>query len=280
MLIALEESLHMAVCIQQGKSNFIEGVAVTYIVTKKHQRIFMNSVVTKFRGTFTYTERIQMHGAAPLLILLFLCLLFTLVLLLTQIPNKYIVLLWMVLSIAPIGTLLPHKFVVESDGYQIVKCARRLKFSVSQTIRELLYGMILGMRYVALGTRGVSKDNTKLICAFELVEKGDFEKALSILEKEFKSNLNNPEICNNIAWCYAELGTNLDRAINMAKKAIDLDSGEAVYHDTLGWCHYKNGDFDKAKDYVNRAIKIDPDNSILQEHKKKIETAIIKPRQS
>ena len=70
--IALEESLHMGICIQLGKSSFIEKLVVTYFVTQKGYCIEMLSVATKFRGYFKLPERMQIHGGAPLIILLFL----------------------------------------------------------------------------------------------------------------------------------------------------------------------------------------------------------------
>jgi hypothetical protein len=78
----------------------------------------------------------------------------------------------------------------------------------------------------------------------------------------------------------AELGTNLDRAIMLAEKAIDLDSTKAIYHDTLAWCYYKNRNIYKARACMNIAIKMDLDNTIFQEHKKEIETTIINTKQS
>ena len=270
----------MALCIQQGKSDFIKNVTVTYVLTKWNNRVFMNTVVTKFQGNFTLSERIQIHGAAPLLILSFLCLVLVAVLLLTQIPFQYVFWFWLFLISFPIGSLLPFRILIESDGYSVLKYARRLRLSAFQIVKELSYGMFLGLRYVFLGSWGVRKsDNvadTRLTSALKSVQKGDFTNAVSILEEELKSNQNNPEIYNNIAWCYAELGINLDRAIMLAEKAIDFDPAEAMYHDTLGWCYFKKRDIDKAKDSVSLAIKIDPHNSIFHDHMKTIENAITK----
>lgn len=244
----------------------------------------MNSVVTKFRGNFTLSERIQIHGAAPLLMLLVLSIFFTLVLLLTEIPNKYIIWLWATLSIAPIGSLIPHKLVVESDGYQIVRCAQRLNLSVLQTIQELLRGITLGLRYILLGSwrpigRMIPLCNDRISDAYEFFRKGEFKNALAILEEELKKNPNDSEICNNVAWCYAELGTDFGRAIILAQKAVDLKPAEALYHDTLGWCYFKKGDIDNAKRSLIQAMTIDPHNSVFQNHLRKIEEAIFKTKQ-
>jgi hypothetical protein len=272
LLVALEESLHMAVCIQQGKSNYIKGVVITYALIKDKHRIFIKKAAANFYGGFTPLERIQIHGAAPCLILFLMSIIFFLVVFLVHLPIQYLILLGIFMFISPILNLVPSKFD-ETDGYFIVEHARHLKLSALQTIGQVLYGMFLASRYVVLGTRGITKFNKKLASASEFFEKGNFKKALSLLEENFKKNQNNPEICNNIACCYAELGTNLERAITLAKKAIDLDADQALYHDTLGWCYYKNSNLDKAKECIIKAINIDPDNEIFQKHLTAIENA-------
>ncbi len=272
LFAALEESLHIAVCIQQGKSNLIEGIFIDYALIKGKYRIFVKKTAATFYGSFTTLERIQMHGAPSALILVFMSILFILILFLVHIPISYLVLLGLFLFIPPIVGLLPNKSY-ENDGYFIIKYARQLRLSAPQTIQQVLYGMFLALRYGFLGLRGVKKYNTKLLRASDFVKSGDYKNALPILEAELKKDPSDPEICNNIAWCYAELGINLDRAMELVKKAIEIEPVEALYHDTLGWCYNKNGELDNAKDQIDEAIKLEPNNNSFQEHLKRIEAA-------
>jgi len=284
LLTALEESLHIAVCIQQGKSSFVSGIVVKYIITRKKHLLAMTAVATKFRGNFKLSEKIQIHGGAPLLIFLFLCIGLVVGVILPQIHVKDIMWFWLILGIFPICSLLPIKLIFESDGYCILKDAKRLGASAPQTFKEILWGMFYGLQYIFLGSRYtrkfnmnvVDEKNQKILGAFEAVQKDNFKNAATILEEALKKNSDNPEIYNNIAWCYAELRTNLDRAIMLARKAIDLNPAEAVYYDTLCWCYYKSGNFDKAKDCVRLALKIDSGNPIFQDHLKEIENALTK----
>jgi hypothetical protein len=272
LFVALEESLHMGVCIQQGKSHFIQGVAITYAFIRNKHRIFIKRATANFYGNFTLEEKIQIHSAAPCLILILMGIIYLLIVSSTRLPTEYLILLAIILFISPILNLVPSKSD-KTDGYFIIQCAQQLQLSTLQTIKQILHGMFLALRYVFLGTLNVRKYKAKLKSASESVEKGNFEKALSILEKEAKNRPNDPELCNNIAWCYAELGNNLDRAITMAKMAIELDSGEAIYYDTLGWCYYKNSNFDRARECIIKAIKIDSNNEIFQKHLTAIEDA-------
>jgi len=285
LVTALEESLHMGICIQQGKSNFIEKLVITYLSTQKKHYIIMMSVATKFRGNFKISEKIQIHGGSPLLILLILCVILVLGLLTTEMPVVNFLRYWMIFAIFPTSSLFPFKFVLESDGYCILKDAKRFRFSPPRLIRELLYGVLYGLRYLFLGSSKIRKYSNSAINnqaknVFEWVKKSDFKNALSELEKELQSNPNEPDIFNNIAWCYSELGIEIDKAINLAQKAVNLNPDKATFHDTLGWCYFKKGDIDNAKRSMVLAITIDPHNLLFQKHLKEIENETSKTKGS
>jgi len=44
---------------------------------------------------------------------------------------------------------------------------------------------------------------------------------------------------NNLAWLFAEEGTNLDEALKLAKIAVEVSPERAEMHDTLGWVYYR-----------------------------------------
>lgn len=46
---------------------------------------------------------------------------------------------------------------------------------------------------------------------------------------------------NSLAYMYAEEGVNLDEALRMVQKAIDLAPANGAYFDTLGWVLFKQG---------------------------------------
>lgn len=275
LFTAMEESLHIGICIQQGKFNSIDNLVITYITAKKKHLLLVMSVAVKFRGNFELSERIQIHGGAPLLILLSLCVMLPLIVAITKFPIKDLLWYWIILAIFPIGSLLPFKFISESDGYCIIKEAKHLRLSTTKLIGELLSGIFYGIRYLFLGMYLARKSDNSIISAgsrniFEYIQKGKFENALSILEEELKTNHNDPELYNNTAWCYCELGTKINRAITLVQKAIELNPDEATYYDTLSWCYFKKGDINKAKHFLSKAISIEPYNSIFQSHLRKI----------
>lgn len=70
---------------------------------------------------------------------------------------------------------------------------------------------------------------------------------------------------NYLAYTYAEKDENLDEALEMAQRAVAINANGA-YLDTLGWVFYKLGKFDQARIQLERAVKIMPQDLLVQEH--------------
>lgn len=70
---------------------------------------------------------------------------------------------------------------------------------------------------------------------------------------------------NYLAYTYAEQGENLDEALDMAQRAVAINANGA-YLDTLGWVFYKLGKFAQARSPQERAVKIMPQDLLVQEH--------------
>lgn len=59
--------------------------------------------------------------------------------------------------------------------------------------------------------------------------------------KVLRRDPDNDQVLNALAYVYAQLGENLDEALKMSQKAIDIDGNNGAYYDTLGWLLYKKG---------------------------------------
>ncbi len=82
------------------------------------------------------------------------------------------------------------------------------------------------------------------------------KKAIENLESVLKLNPNFADANNYLAYLYAELGINLDKALSLVKKAIIFNKNNYQYIDTLGWIYYKKGDYKRAYDLILKAEKI------------------------
>jgi TPR repeat protein len=90
------------------------------------------------------------------------------------------------------------------------------------------------------------------------------KKAIYWLEKAVSQNY--PEAENSLAWFYAEHGVFLDKALQMAKKAVAASPENANYNDTLGFILYKKGLFQKAVSQLNKASTLSPSDAEIYDH--------------
>jgi tetratricopeptide (TPR) repeat protein len=106
-----------------------------------------------------------------------------------------------------------------------------------------------------LGTLGLIYDGKKNWDACD----STYEKALSI-------DSTNALVNNNYAYSLSERGIKLDKALKMIKISIDADSLNSSYLDTMGWVYFKLGDYEEAKIYIEKAIKVGGESSVMLEH--------------
>lgn len=75
-------------------------------------------------------------------------------------------------------------------------------------------------------------------------------------EKALKMTPDDAGILNNYSYYLSVRGTKLDEAEKMSKKSLELRPDEATFLDTYGWIWYKKGNYEKAKEYIQKAIDL------------------------
>ena len=71
---------------------------------------------------------------------------------------------------------------------------------------------------------------------------------------------------NYLGYMLAEKGENLEEAVGLAERAVELDPGNGAYVDSLGWAHFQLRQFDQARIYLERAAGLVPDDATICEH--------------
>ncbi|HIE05459.1 MAG TPA: tetratricopeptide repeat protein [bacterium (Candidatus Stahlbacteria)] len=267
LLIAVEESLHMGISIAKGKPHAIDKLVIVYLTTEQGYNILMISAGVRFRGKFEPATRIQIHGGAPLLIIIILLPLLIVGCSLLDIFSTNLLQYWIIILLFPAVSLLPLRSPFRTDGYVIMKVAGQMGYSIAEILKELLRGVYYGIRYLLYGFRISPDDETE---AFRLLQAQRLEEALAKLESCLELNPDNPDIYNNIAWCFGELGREIDRAIGLARKAVEFNPEEATYYHTLGWCYFKKQDLKNAHRYLSRAVELEPSNPVFQKDLRKV----------
>jgi tetratricopeptide (TPR) repeat protein len=87
----------------------------------------------------------------------------------------------------------------------------------------------------------------------------DFLKALEFEPEQ-------PYVLNYLGYSWVEKGLNLDRALGMIKKAVSLRPNDGYIVDSLGWVHYRLGEFEDAVRELERAVELRPEDPVINDH--------------
>ncbi|MBN1634248.1 MAG: tetratricopeptide repeat protein [Ignavibacteria bacterium] len=88
----------------------------------------------------------------------------------------------------------------------------------------------------------------------------------SMYEKALKISPDDPLVLNNYAYNLSVRGVKLDKALQMAKRAIQKDPKNANFLDTIGWIYFKLGEYEFAEDYILRSLKINSGSAVVNDH--------------
>ena len=77
----------------------------------------------------------------------------------------------------------------------------------------------------------------------------------------------NPVILNNYSYYLSLRGEKLDSALRYIQKCIEMEGNSPTYLDTYAWVLYKQGNYDKAKTIISKAIELGGnDEPVILEH--------------
>src|SRR5271170_5958533 len=87
----------------------------------------------------------------------------------------------------------------------------------------------------------------------------DFKKALEL-------NPDQPLVLNYLGYSWVDKGLNLEEAFKMLRRAVDLQPNDGYIVDSLGWAHYKLGQYQEAAQTLEKAIDLKPADPVLNDH--------------
>jgi tetratricopeptide (TPR) repeat protein len=95
---------------------------------------------------------------------------------------------------------------------------------------------------------------------------GNSAETIVQMAKVLEQDKDHVQALNYLAYTYADMGKNLDDAMTLATRALELQPGDGYILDTVGWIHFKRGETETAIKYLEAAVKARPDESIIAEH--------------
>ncbi len=87
----------------------------------------------------------------------------------------------------------------------------------------------------------------------------DFKKALELYPDQ-------PLVLNYLGYSWVDKGLNLEEAFRMLRRAVELQPNDGYIVDSLGWAHFKLGQYPEAAETLERAIELKPADPVLNDH--------------
>ena len=100
--------------------------------------------------------------------------------------------------------------------------------------------------------------------AFERLNKWD--KAESDLTMAMKLKPDDPYVINYLAYSWLDREKNLEEALDLLKKAVELEPMDGYILDSLGWAYYLSNFIDKSIYFLEKAVSFLPGDATLNDH--------------
>lgn len=172
-------------------------------------------------------------------------------------------------------------FLNTENYHKAAECLKNIAASDDLSIIQTIQcNMLLGIIYTELGTYSKAEKAFKksleinpessmsfsaLGYVYFLTKK--FDLAIFNFKKALQCDPNNASAHNNLGYTLAELGINLNEAVNECRKAVALNPNSAAYRDSLGWAMFQTEDYPSAVKELEQALKFPAKNhELIYEH--------------
>ena len=99
-----------------------------------------------------------------------------------------------------------------------------------------------------------------------LERSGQWKRAEGDLLHALELKPDQPLVLNYLGYSWIDRGENLDRGLKMIEKAVELRPEDGYIVDSLGWAHYRMGDYSGAAQYLEKAVELVPEDPTINDH--------------
>ena len=99
-----------------------------------------------------------------------------------------------------------------------------------------------------------------------LERSGQWNRAEADLLHALELKHDQPLVLNYLGYSWIDRGENLERGLKMIEKAVELRPEDGYIVDSLGWAHYRLGDYTSAVQYLEKAIELVPEDPTINDH--------------
>jgi tetratricopeptide (TPR) repeat protein len=94
----------------------------------------------------------------------------------------------------------------------------------------------------------------------------EWEQAEPNFKKALELNPEQPQVLNYLGYSWVDKNLHLDEAMDMIRRAVELRPNDGYIVDSLGWAHYRLGQFDEAVVELERAIELRAGDPTINDH--------------
>ena len=95
---------------------------------------------------------------------------------------------------------------------------------------------------------------------------GDWKNAESDLIESLEILPDQAHVLNYLAYTWIDKGINLDRGLEMLKKAVKLRENDGYIIDSLGWAYYAKKNYIEAEFFLKKAVELLPSDPVISDH--------------
>lgn len=93
-----------------------------------------------------------------------------------------------------------------------------------------------------------------------------WDNAVADFRRVLELDPDNANALNYLGYTWVDRGENLTEAFEMIRKAVDLEPESGAIIDSLGWAHYKLGEYEQAKTHLEKAVVLSPASATIVDH--------------
>jgi tetratricopeptide (TPR) repeat protein len=115
---------------------------------------------------------------------------------------------------------------------------------------------------------GQSREDWRLLFA-RAVERdrlGRWPEAEADLKRALELEPDRPELLNFLGYGWVERGGNVREGLALIERALAARPDQGYIVDSLGWAHYRLGDYDEAVIQLERAAELSPSDASINDH--------------
>ena len=127
------------------------------------------------------------------------------------------------------------------------------------------------IKYYSLSLQNINKDHflvSKILesrgMSYERL--GDWDKAENDLMESLKILPDQAYVLNYLAYSWTEKRINIEKALELLKRANKLKENDGYISDSIGWAYYVNENYAEARKFLQKAVEIMPRDPIINDH--------------